>query len=84
MWKYEFFSYYLIDYERGDGNYPYNYSDYVLTRLFILFHNSPPSVVCLTLSILVAYNLLIRVLVLVIGNPLVLGHNISRSHLWRE
>lgn len=42
MWKYEFFSYYLIDYERGDGNYPYNYSDYVLTRLFILFHNLPP------------------------------------------
>ena len=42
MWKYEFFSYYLIDYERGDGNYPYNYGDYVLTRLFILFHNHPP------------------------------------------
>ena len=70
MWKYEFFSYYLIDYERGDGNYPYNYSDYVLTRLFILFHNSPPSVVCLTLSILVAYNLLIRVLMLAIGRAL--------------
>ena len=53
MWKYEFFSYYLIDYERGDGNYPYNYSDYVLTRLFILFHNQPPSVVCLVLLIFI-------------------------------
>ena len=49
IWKYKFFSYYLIDYERGDGNYPYNYSDYVLTHLFILFHNSPPSVVYLIL-----------------------------------
>ena len=61
MWKYEFFSYYLIDYERGDGNYPYNYSDYVLTRLFILFHNSPPSVVCLILLILVVCSRLILI-----------------------
>ena len=38
MWKYEFFSYYLVDYERGDGNYPYNYSDCVLTRLFLILH----------------------------------------------
>ena len=61
MWKYEFFSYYLIDYECGDGNYPYNYSDYVLTRLFILFHNLPPSVDYLILLILVACSLLLRV-----------------------
>ena len=61
IWKYEFFSYYLIDYERGDGNYPYNYSDYVLTRLFILFHNQPPSVIYLILSILVACSLLLQV-----------------------
>ena len=61
MWKYEFFSYYLIDYERGDGNYPYNYSDYVLTRLFILFPNQPPPVVYLILLSLVVCSRLILI-----------------------